>query len=142
MNASTAVMETTTNDSYDSQGALIFTVVVLIIFGSSILAFIGYSIKAMGKDRSMTDREVQQFLSTKSKVHQLTALDEVSLASPDLCCILINCGGGESGRLTQVNTCTVWATHAGPDDSESELLQHLQSLVTVHSVLSLEHTSL
>lgn len=64
-------------DAYDSTGALIFTIVVLLLFGSSILAFIAYSVKTSEQDKKNIDTEVENYLVTKNFVSKRTALDEV-----------------------------------------------------------------
>lgn len=65
------------HDDYDSSGALVFTVVVLLLFGSSIIAFIAYSIKSSESNRGHMDRDVEKFLSSRHKFSRQTTQEEV-----------------------------------------------------------------
>ena len=70
----------TTEDPYDSKGAMLFTIMVVVIYGSSILAFIAYSVKSSSSnsDSAREDREVEKFLTSQRLVNKLVAVKEVS----------------------------------------------------------------
>ncbi|KAF6031381.1 hypothetical protein EB796_010295 [Bugula neritina] len=67
-------------EEYDSEGALIFTVAVLVLYGSSIMAFIAYSVRSSRStsNSSQEDVEIVRFLSAHDDVGRDLARAEVS----------------------------------------------------------------
>lgn len=78
-NTTSLIGEFTTEDAYDSRGAMLFTIAVIVIYGSSILAFIAYSVKSSSSnsDSAREDREVEKFLTSQGLVDKLVAAKEV-----------------------------------------------------------------
>ena len=66
-------------DDYDSNGALLFTVLVLVIYGSSIIAFIAYSVRASKNSphSPREDREVERFLTYQEELDRMSIQDKV-----------------------------------------------------------------
>lgn len=107
VNSSVTLNLTCTNkedDEYNSRGALIFIIAVLVIYGSSIIAFIAYSIKSSRlSTSSIADKEVEKFLNNQDELHRGDAVNEVRYHMG----IFLLCLSIEENRITLSNIVSV-----------------------------------